>query len=95
MFSLAVIVPPCHCKAVLERALADGLTGHLGYEKHDTGGEQQRELAERGDPEDAEGRVGEMELETPRDRISAGAGAVVHRAHGEAEPELLRVVAEG
>jgi transposase-like protein len=42
-------------KAVLERALQAELTGHLGYEKHDPAGKQQRELAERSDPEDADG----------------------------------------
>ena len=34
-------------KAVLERALAEEMTGHLGYEKHDPAGRGQRQQPQR------------------------------------------------
>ena len=36
-------------KALLERAMQAEMTDHLGYEKHDPAGQQQRQLAQRRD----------------------------------------------
>ncbi len=43
-------------KAVIERALQAELTGHLGYERTRSSRVQDRELAQRQEPEKAEGR---------------------------------------
>jgi putative transposase len=65
-------------KTVLERALAEEITGHLGYEKHD--------LADRGSGNSRNGTtgktvltdVGAVDLAVPRDR------------NGSFEPQIVR-----
>ncbi len=65
-------------KAVLERALAEEMTGHLGYEKHDPAG--------RGSGNSRNGTtgktlltdVGAVDLQVPRDR------------NGTFEPQIVR-----
>ena len=65
-------------KAVLERALAEEMTGHLGYEKHDPAG--------RGSGNNRNGTagktvltdVGAVDLAVPRDR------------NGSFEPQIVR-----
>ena len=44
-------------KALLERALNAELTHHLGYEKHDPAGQQQRKFPEWRKQQNGEGRV--------------------------------------
>ena len=54
-------------KQLLERAMAAELTDHVGYEKHDTAGAQERELAQWQVGEDAQGK-----LRHDADRDTAG-----------------------
>src|SRR5207253_8743666 len=55
-------------KAILERALQAELTDHLGYEKHDPAGHQRGNTRSGKSQKTLQGDVGELELETPRDR---------------------------
>ncbi len=58
-------------KAILERALAAELTGHLGYEKHDPAGYKSGNSRNGSTKKALKGDFGEIELETPRDRDSS------------------------
>jgi putative transposase len=55
-------------KAVLERALAAELTGHLGYEKHDPAGYKSGNSRNGASSKTVKGEFGEIQVETPRDR---------------------------
>src|SRR6202041_2082373 len=55
-------------KAILERALAAEMTDHLGYEKHDPAGHHRGNTRNGKSPKTLKGDLGELELETPRDR---------------------------
>src|SRR6476659_2700391 len=44
-------------KQLLERTMAAELTEHVGYEKHDVAGEQERQLAQREVSEDDQGEL--------------------------------------
>ena len=44
-------------KRLLEKAMGAELTVHLGYDKHDPAGKQHRQLAQRHQPQDAQGGV--------------------------------------
>ena len=72
-------------KALLERAMDAELTHHLGYEKRDPAGYQQRELAERHHPQDAEGgvrRVGDRNTTGPQRQFRAADGEEAPNAVG-------------
>jgi len=64
-------------KAVLERALAEELTDHLGYEKHDPGGRGSGNSRNGTTPKVVLTDVGAVDLEVPRDR------------NGEFEPKIV------
>ena len=55
-------------KAVLERGLAAELTGHLGYEKGDPGGRGLPNSRNGTTPKTVATEVGDIALDTPRDR---------------------------
>src|SRR5499427_10242984 len=55
-------------KAVLERALEAEMSDHLGYEKHDAAGQHQGNPRNGKSRKKLKGELGELELETPRDR---------------------------
>jgi putative transposase len=55
-------------KRVLEAGLQAGLTGHLGYEKHDPAGRGSGNSRNGSTPKQVQTEVGEVDLATPRDR---------------------------
>jgi putative transposase len=55
-------------KAVLERGMQAELTGHLGYEKHDRAGRGSPNSRNGSTPKTVASEVGEVGLDTPRDR---------------------------
>src|SRR6202042_2404977 len=55
-------------KAVLERAMQAELTEHLGYEKHDSAGNNSGNSRNGATTKTLKGDFGELPLETPRDR---------------------------
>ena len=65
-------------KAVLERALAEELTGHLGYEKHDPAGRGSGNSRNGATPKTVLTDVGAVDLAVPRDR------------NGTFEPQIVR-----
>src|ERR1700722_12250303 len=65
-------------KALLERALAEEMTGHLGYEKHDPGGRGSGNSRNGTTPKTLLTDVGAVDLEVPRDR------------NGSFEPQIVR-----
>ena len=65
-------------KAVLERALAEELTGHLGYEKHDPAGRGSGNSRNGTSPKTVLTDVGAVDLAVPRDRS------------GTFEPQIVR-----
>jgi transposase-like protein len=80
-------------KAVLERALAEEMTEHLGYEKHDPAG--------RGSGNSRNGTtgktlltdVGGVELEVPRDRNGTFAPRIVRKGQTRLEGFNERIIA--
>ena len=65
-------------KAVLERALAEEMTGHLGYEKHDPTGRGSGNNRNGTTPKTALTDIGAVDLAVPRDR------------NGSFEPQIVR-----
>jgi putative transposase len=65
-------------KAVLERALAEEMTGHLGYEKHDPAGRGSGNSRNGTTPKTVLTDVGAVDLAVPRDR------------NGTFEPQIVR-----
>jgi Transposase, Mutator family len=65
-------------KAVLERALAEEMTGHLGYEKHDPAGRGSGNNRNGTTPKTVLTDVGAVDLAVPRDRA------------GSFEPQIVR-----
>ena len=65
-------------KAVLERALAEEMTGYLGYEKHDPAGRGSGNSRNGTTPETVLTEVGAVDLAVPRDR------------GGTFEPQIVR-----
>jgi Transposase, Mutator family len=65
-------------KAVLERALAEEMTGHLGYERHDPAGRGSGNSRNGTTPKTVLADVGAVDLAVPRDR------------NGSFEPQIVR-----
>src|SRR5690349_5128064 len=65
-------------KAVLERALAEEMTGHLGYDKHDPAGRGTGSSRNGMTPKTVLTDVGAVDLAVPRDR------------NGSFEPQIVR-----
>jgi hypothetical protein len=55
-------------KAVLERALAEEMTGHLGYDKHDPAGRGSGNSRNGSTPKTVLTDIGAVDLAVPRDR---------------------------
>ena len=55
-------------KALLERALAEEMTGHLGYDKHDPAGRGSGNSRNGSTPKTMLTDVGAVDLAVPRDR---------------------------
>jgi putative transposase len=55
-------------KAVIERAMAAEMTGHVGYEKHDLAGNNSGNSRNGSSGKKLKGSFGELELDIPRDR---------------------------
>ena len=65
-------------KAVLERALAEEITGHLGYDKHDPAGRGSGNSRNGTTPKTLLTDIGAVDLAVPRDR------------NGSFEPRIVR-----
>jgi transposase-like protein len=70
-------------KAVLEWALAEEMTGHLGYEKHDPAGRGSGNSRNGMAPKTVLTDVGAVDLAVPRDR------------NGTFEPQIVRKARPG
>ena len=55
-------------RALLERALAEEMTGHLGYEKHDPAGRGSGNSRNGSTPKTVLTDIGAVDLDVPRDR---------------------------
>jgi putative transposase len=58
-------------KALLERAMNAEFTEHVGYEKHDPGGNNSGNSRNGASKKKLKGDFGEIDLETPRNRNGA------------------------
>jgi putative transposase len=65
-------------KALVERALDGELTHHLGYEKHDSAGDNSGNSRNGTSPKTLRGKRGQVRIDVPRDRAS------------EFEPQLVK-----
>jgi putative transposase len=65
-------------KALVERALDGELTHHLGYEKHDSSGDNSGNSRNGTTPKTLKGKRGQVQIDVPRDRNS------------EFEPQLVK-----
>jgi putative transposase len=65
-------------KALVERALDGELTHHLGYEKHDSAGDNSGNSRNGTTPKTLRGKRGQVQIDVPRDRAS------------EFEPQLVK-----
>jgi len=65
-------------KALVERALDGELTHHLGYERHDSSGDNSGNSRNGTTPKTLRGKRGQVQIDVPRDRTS------------EFEPQLVR-----
>ena len=65
-------------KALVERALDGELTHHLGYEKHDSAGDNSGNSRNGTTPKTLRGKRGQVQIDVPRDRSS------------EFEPQLVK-----
>src|SRR6201981_1696486 len=65
-------------RVVLERALAEEMTGHLGYEKHDPAGRGSGNSRNGTKPKTVLTDIGAVDLAVPRDR------------NGTFEPQIVR-----
>lgn len=65
-------------KALVERALDGELTHHLGYEKHDSSGDNSGNSRNGTTPKTMRGKRGQVQIDVPRDRTS------------EFEPQLVK-----
>jgi putative transposase len=65
-------------KALVERALDGELTHHLGYEKHDSAGDNSGNSRNGSTPKTLRGKRGQVQIDVPRDRAS------------EFEPQLIK-----
>ena len=65
-------------KALVERALNGELTHHLGYQKHDSSGDNSGNSRNGTTPKTLRGKRGQVQIDVPRDRT------------GEFEPQLVK-----
>src|ERR1700722_45333 len=80
-------------KAVLERALAEEMTGHLGYDKHDPAGRGSGNSRNGTTPKTLLTDVGAVDLAVPRDRNSSFEPRIVRKGQTRLEGFNERIIA--
>ena len=80
-------------KAVLERALAEEMTGHLGYEKHDPAGRGSGNSRNGATPKTVLTDVGAVDLAVPRDRAGTFGPQIVRKGQTRLEGFNDRIIA--
>jgi hypothetical protein len=80
-------------KAVLERALAEEMTGHLGYEKHDPAGRGSGNSRNGTTPKTVLTDVGAVDLAVPRDRNGTFEPQIVHTGQTRLDGFNERIIA--
>ena len=80
-------------KAVLERALAEEMTGHLGYEKHDPAGRGSGNSRNGVTPKTVLTDVGAVDLAVPRDRNGTFEPRIVRKGQTRLEGFNDRIIA--
>jgi putative transposase len=80
-------------KAVLERALAEEMTGHLGYEKHDPAGRGSGNSRNGTTPKTVLTDAGAVDLAVPRDRNGSFEPRIVRKGQTRLEGFNERVTA--
>jgi putative transposase len=80
-------------KAVLERALAEEMTGHLGYEKHDPAGRGSGNSRNGSTPKTLLTDVGAVDLAVPRDRAGSFEPKIVRKGQTRLDGFNERIIA--
>src|SRR5512142_3124062 len=80
-------------KAVLEQALAEEMTGHLGYEKHDPAGRGSGNSRNGTTPKTVLTGVGAVDLAVPRDRNGTFEPRIVRKGQTRLEEFNERIIA--
>ena len=80
-------------KAVLERALAEEMTGHLGYEKHDPAGRGSGNSRNGTTPKTVLTDAGAVDLAVPRDRNGSFEPQIVRKGQTRLEGFNERIIA--
>jgi putative transposase len=80
-------------RAVLERALAEEMTGHLGYEKHDPAGRGSGNSRNGSTPKTVLTDVGAVDLAVPRDRAGSFEPKIVRKGQTRLEGFNERIIA--
>jgi putative transposase len=80
-------------KAVLERALAEEMTGHLGYDKHDPAGRGSGNSRNGTTPKTLLTDVGAVDLAVPRDRNGSFEPQIVRKGQTRLEGFNNRIIA--
>jgi len=80
-------------KAVLERALAEEMTGHLGYDKHDPAGRGSGNSRNGMTPKTVLTDVGAVDLAVPRDRNGTFEPQIVRKGQTRLEGFNERIIA--
>ena len=80
-------------KAVLERALGEELTDHLGYEKHDPAGRGSGNSRNGSTPKQLLTDIGPIDLEVPRDRAGSFDPKIVRKGQIRLDGFNDRIVA--
>jgi putative transposase len=80
-------------KAVLERALAEEMTAHLGYEKHDPAGRGSGNSRNGTTPKTLLTDVGAVDLAVPRDRAGSFGPQIVRKGQTRLEGFNDRIIA--
>ena len=80
-------------KAVLERALAEEMTGHLGYEKHDPAGRGSGNSRNGTTPKTVLTDIGAVDQAVPRDRSGSFEPRIVRKGRTRLEGFNERVIA--
>jgi putative transposase len=80
-------------RAVLERALAEEMTGHLGYEKHDPAGRGSGNSRNGTTPKTLLTDIGAVDLAVPRDRNGSFEPRIVRKGQTRLEGFNERIIA--
>src|SRR5690348_17893095 len=80
-------------RAVLERALAEEMTGHLGYEKHGPAGRGSGNSRNGATPKTVLTDVGAVDLQVPRDRNGSFEPRIVRKGQTRLEGFNERIIA--